>query len=516
MDGRAQQSYTCNLTGGQFDNYPWAPYGDYTNYGTSVSSSGSVGIGPIYGQSPTYGLNCTEYYGNGSPSNAASTIIYSNPYPSSQIVASPSTVSYGQGSTLYWWSAYSDACGVQGSDGSWNAGNYSNCYQWFAFGMPAYGPGNYLYTVYSYTSGIGWVGTSGVWVTVVQPSAPSVSISVSPNPVGYGSGTGVYWSTGGDTSRLSACLLAGGQWGGGVWVGASGSSGTSGLTQATTYSYNCYDNYYGWLGWVSATVGVNPPPTPTASIGASPANIYAGQASIISWSSSNASSCSISGPGVSSGGTSGSVSTGALSAGTKSYSINCSGVGGNASNSATVSVGAIPANCSSGTCSISTSPSTVLLGKPVTISWSCSSSIYSSSQGDANYSTGGALSGSKTLTPATPTCYNLTCTASAGSTSGSSCVNVLVPIITFSTSPLRVRKNTSTPVTFTWNVVNAPAACTITGPSGFSPLTINPVEGVTGSQTTSLTLSQQSIFTFTCTGIGVQSTIKLIPVTQEL
>jgi len=59
--------------------------------------------------------------------------------------------------------------------------------------------------------------------------------------------------------------------------------------------------------------------------------------------------------------------------------------------------------------------------------------------------------------------------------SGGSC---LLPAIgSFSASPTRVRKNMATPVSFSWNVSNPTPSCTISGPSGFTPLTINPVNG---------------------------------------
>src|SRR4029079_19472420 len=77
-------------------------------------------------------------------------------------------------------------------------------------------------------------------------------------------------------------------------------------------------------------------PAPTVSLTANPTNISAGQSSSLSWSSTNASGC------VASGGWSGTMST-AGSANvtpdsTTSYTLACTGSGGTATESATVSL----------------------------------------------------------------------------------------------------------------------------------------------------------------------------------
>jgi hypothetical protein len=111
------------------------------------------------------------------------------------------------------------------------------------------------------------------------------------------------------------------------------------------------------------------------------------------------------------------------------------------------------------------------------------------------------------------------CVANSGYSynSGANTCTVLTPSIgTFSVSPTRVRKNTATAMTFSYTVTNPPASCTISGPSGFTPITINPVNGVAGTKQANATLSQTSIFTLTCGSVSVQSTVGLIPITQEI
>ena len=87
------------------------------------------------------------------------------------------------------------------------------------------------------------------------------------------------------------------------------------------------------------TVNVSTPANPTVSLSASPGTVTSGSASMLSWSSTNAISCSASGGWSGSEATSGSLSTGALSA-TTTYSLTCNGASGTtpATQSATVTV----------------------------------------------------------------------------------------------------------------------------------------------------------------------------------
>ena len=116
-----------------------------------------------------------------------------------------------------------------------------------------------------------------------------------------------------------------------------------------------------------------------------------------------------------------------------------------------------------------------------------------------------------------PTCPNgngaagscSSCNAGYVLSGGNCVVSAPVSIITFSVNPTRVRKNTPTSVPFTWKVNNPPATCTISGPSGFTPLTISPVDGVTGSQSGTVNIAQPSYFTLTCGAVTKQITIGL-------
>ena len=84
-------------------------------------------------------------------------------------------------------------------------------------------------------------------------------------------------------------------------------------------------------------VGTAPTAGPTVAQSANPASITSGGASTLSWTSTNATLCTASGAWSGTKATSGSQSTGNLTA-TATYSLACTGAGGSASQSATVTV----------------------------------------------------------------------------------------------------------------------------------------------------------------------------------
>ena len=85
-----------------------------------------------------------------------------------------------------------------------------------------------------------------------------------------------------------------------------------------------------------------PPPEPTLTLTANPLSIQAGESSTLTWSSTNATSCTASGGWSGSKSVNGSESTGPLGA-TTAYTLDCVGDGGSVSKSVTVTVSAPPA-----------------------------------------------------------------------------------------------------------------------------------------------------------------------------
>lgn len=95
-------------------------------------------------------------------------------------------------------------------------------------------------------------------------------------------------------------------------------------------------------------------PIPTVSLAASPNSVTAGSASTLSWTSTNATTCSASGSWSGNKNTSGSAATGNLSV-TSSYKLSCTGGGGAATVSVTVTVKA-PATCAASLPTVSNNP----------------------------------------------------------------------------------------------------------------------------------------------------------------
>lgn len=91
---------------------------------------------------------------------------------------------------------------------------------------------------------------------------------------------------------------------------------------------------------VTATPAVAAQSAPVVQIGLSPGTILVGQSSTLSWNATNATSCTASGAWSGSQGTSGLLEVRASVAGSSSYTLTCTGSGGTASASGTLTVNA--------------------------------------------------------------------------------------------------------------------------------------------------------------------------------
>jgi trimeric autotransporter adhesin len=327
-------------------------------------------------------------------------------------------------------------------------------------------------------TGSGGTAAQSVDVVVGAPANASVAVTLTATPttVSSGGNSTLNWKSVGAT----ACTASGG-WHGSVATSGTWSTGT--LTNTTEYELTCT----GASGSAtqSATVTVSSL-APVVTLAATPSTVDSGAPSSLTWSSSNATSCSASGGWSGSKGLSGSQSTGAVAA-DSTYSLTCTGPGGNATQSAMVSVNSPLPNVR-----ISAAPSSVASGTSTMLTWS------------ATHATGcmasGAWSGSKVVWGSESTgvltnnaTYTLTCHGAGGSAAQSTTVSVKAsaPTVTLSAGPSAVKSGSS--ATLTWSSTNA-TSCVASGAwSG--------AKAVTGTQSTG-SLTSNSTYTLTCNGAG--------------
>jgi hypothetical protein len=163
---------------------------------------------------------------------------------------------------------------------------------------------------------------------------------------------------------------------------------------------------------------------PTLTLSAEPTSVASGSASMLTWSSTDATSCQAAGAWTGSKSPSGSESTGALTA-TSTFTLTCAGDGGSTTQSVTVNVSGAPSPTPSPapTLSFSVSPASVTAGGASTLTWSSSNATACQASGawsGARPTSGSQSTGALTAT----TTYTLACTGSGGSTSQSVTVNV--------------------------------------------------------------------------------------------
>ncbi len=169
--------------------------------------------------------------------------------------------------------------------------------------------------------------------STLTPVVPSIHLSATPDTVAPGGAAELVWTT----QYVDGCDASGG-WEG--RVDEEGSQVTDPLVTNTSFTLTCT----GALGTVKQTITVgiiDGPPVPTVSLSADPASINTGDTSTLTWTSTNASSCTASGAWNGSVGTAGSESTGTLTT-TSAFALSCTGTGGIAMDSVTVNVSSGP------------------------------------------------------------------------------------------------------------------------------------------------------------------------------
>jgi hypothetical protein len=171
--------------------------------------------------------------------------------------------------------------------------------------------------------------SSAVSVTVTAPVAPTVTISAAPASMVLGKTATLTWSS----TNATACTASG------SWTGSEAVSGTMNETPtaAGSLSYVLTCTGAGGTAHAAAALTVTAP-APTVTIAVAPTAITVGQSATLTWSSTNATSCTASGSWSGGEATSGTLSVTPSASGTASYALSCTGAGGSANATTSLSV----------------------------------------------------------------------------------------------------------------------------------------------------------------------------------
>ena len=160
-----------------------------------------------------------------------------------------------------------------------------------------------------------------------EPEEPTLSFTAEPMTIEEGEDATLEWNT----ENATSCTASDG------WSGAKGLSGDEEVSPEETTIYTLVCSGEGGEVEKSVTVTVTPAPdAPTVDINAEPLSIVTGETSELSWSSANATSCTASNAWTGDKDTNGSENVSPTV--TSTYAISCTGPGGIANDSVTVTV----------------------------------------------------------------------------------------------------------------------------------------------------------------------------------
>ena len=335
-------------------------------------------------------------------------------------------------------------------------------------------------TTYTYTcSGNYGAKSSSVVVTVVPPQ---LTFTVSPPIIGPGQSSTLTWSS----QNVTSCTLKDSS--GVVLLPTASLSGTKSVSpgSTTTYTMTCIGQYGNIAKSVLVTYVV-----PSATLTANPVNVGPGQASTLTWNSSNVTSCNLTAPPIGktiASGLSGTQSV--MSGGTTTYTLTCSGLYGSAQSTATVTIASPGSN-------ISANPSIIDAGQSSDITWnasnvdSCQLSPLNSIDGSYGTTLSTMMSGTVNVTPNANTLYQIHCIGTYGPAASTATVNVTPLTLNLSASPTTINLGQST--TLTWTTQNL-KTCSMD--DGVHPVYSESANG--GKQSSNP--QNTTTYTMTCTG----------------
>lgn len=327
-----------------------------------------------------------------------------------------------------------------------------------------------------------------VEVTYGSAAAPNVTLVGSPTTVKQGETSTLTWNA----TDATSCTASG------AWSGSRATNGNATVTPAVgsnTYTLTCTGT--GGSKAASTTVTATAATAPTVSLDAAPTSIKLGQSTTLTWSSTDATSCSASGNWSGSRATSGSASVSPTTAGSKGYTLTCTGAGGSKSATTSVYVSDTPA---APVVTISTSPSSVSVNQASTLTWSTTGANACTASG--SWAGSRATSGSLPLNTgsAGTQVYSLSCSGEGGTTNASATLQVTAPpgspTVSLTATPGTVNGGQSS--TLSWSSTNA-TDCNAFGNWGGA-------RGTSGTEVVTPAADGVSTYRLSCSGPGGSST----------
>jgi hypothetical protein len=295
--------------------------------GMIVNPNGNLTGTPTVAGQYDFSVCATDSAGEKSPCEATSITVVAAPAsqpapaPTVTLAANPSKIVSGSTSELTWSSKNATACTA---GGGW-AGTKA------ISGKASIAPKS-TSTVTLTCSGAGGSALATAVITVTPaptPPTPAVTLTATAATIPSGSTSTLKWSS----KNVTSCARSGG------WSGVEAASGSLVVSPLSTTTYILACTNSAGTAQSATKVTVNsaaPPPAPTATLKAGAASISSGGSTTLTWSSTNASSCTASG-----GWTGTEAASGAKSvspSATTTYTLDCTGSGGKAQVSATVTV----------------------------------------------------------------------------------------------------------------------------------------------------------------------------------
>lgn len=322
------------------------------------------------------------------------------PEPTLTFTADPTSIDEGESSTLSWQTTNASSCTA--SNG-WSGNKNTS-------GTQSVTPSET--TTYTLScSGAGGTVTKSVTVNVDDAPLPTPEVSLNANPttVAVNGTSTLAW----ESNDASACVASGG------WSGTKALDGSEVVTLSatTTYTIACGNGVSTSTDSVTVNVAAEPD-EPTVEITADPEAIDEGDSSELTWNSENATSCTASngwsGTKTLDGNEEVSPSV------TTTYAIECTGPGGTAQDSVTVTVD----EQDTPSVNLSANPSEVTPGAgsaTSTLTWTTTEAGLCLATG--GWSGARATSSSEIVQPNATTTYTLECSNEAGTSTDSVTVN---------------------------------------------------------------------------------------------